>query len=138
MRRHLRLIVMTLLLALPLQALASASMLCCGRDAHGAALEHFIETAGIYTADDQAAHDQFNQRVDADNHAYDSDHDAFHHLAGSCGVCADCCCPATLTNGDAGTVAFGDRYSTLIPYIDQPLSGPAPDRLDRPPRSILV
>ncbi len=135
MRRHVRAIVMMLLLAMPLQAFAAASMLFCGRVTHDTWLGHVIaavsdQTFSHHDGSRTDAHD------DGDRHG-DGEHYTLHHFADSCSACSDCCCPTTLTAAEP--FEFGsDGHSDAIPYVDLPFSGAVPDRFDRPPRSTLA
>jgi hypothetical protein len=130
-----------LLMALPLQAFAAASMLFCGRITHdtwlGQTVKALSDQHGGQLA--QGAHQNDGDHHDGFvGHRHDGDDNQIKHLAESCSTCSDCCCPTTLPSAEQTSLAFADSLSTLIPFVTQPIPDSALERLERPPRNTLV
>ncbi len=140
-RRLLKLTAVLLLLALPLQAFAAASMLFCGRVTHDTWLGQTVKALSDQHVDqlarvaDQGDGDHHDGIV---GHHHDGDHNQIKHLAESCSTCSDCCCPTTLPSAEQTSLPFAGNLSALIPFITQPIPDSAPERLERPPRNTLV
>ena len=140
-RRLLKLAAVFLLLALPLQAFAAASMLFCGRVTHDTWLGQAVKALSDQHVGQlvQVAHhndgDQHNGIV---GHHHDGDHNQIKHLAESCSTCSDCCCPTTLPSAERTPLAFAGSLSALIPFASQSIPDSALERLERPPRNTLV
>jgi hypothetical protein len=140
-RRFLKLAAVLLLLALPLQAFAAASMLFCGRVTHDTWLgqavkalsdQHIGQTAQVAHQNEGDHHDGVV------GHHHDGDGNQIKHLAESCSTCSDCCCPTTLLSAEQTSLAFAGSLYTLIPFGTQSIPNSALERLERPPRYTLV
>ena len=137
------------LLALPMQSMAAASMLVCNGDDHAT----WLATIGTIVSGDghthagkgalslphehatHAANDHHSGTVDSANFGTGNDK---RHPAPSCSSCSDCCCAASLPSPDQSTLATVAATGAAVSIIAQPVSGYVPERLDRPPRNTLV
>jgi hypothetical protein len=140
-KRLLKLAAVLLLLALPLQAFAAASMLFCGRITHDTWLGQTVKALSDQHGDQlaQVAHQNDGDHHDGFvGHHHDGNGNQIKHLAESCSTCSDCCCPTTLPSAERTSLAFADSLSTLIPFVTQPIPDSALERLERPPRNSLV
>jgi hypothetical protein len=143
-----RLAIALLLLALPMQALAAASMLYCNGDHHATWLQvatnvlfgHSV--AGSPASERSGHHDQGT--ADAAHDASDTSHhddtapDGDDHPGSRCSSCTDCCCAASIVSSGQSTFAIAPAPSGPISTVAQPVSGYVPERLERPPRNTLV
>ena len=131
------------LMTLPMQSMAAASMLICNGDDHAAWLKTIVNGQG-HTHDGEDASPQSHEHATNDHHSgtadpAGADTDAVkHHPASSCSSCSVCCCAASLPSPGQSMLAAIDSSSAAVSAIAQPVSGYVPDRLDRPPRSNLV
>jgi hypothetical protein len=139
-RRLFRLAATFLLLALPLQAFAAASMLFCGRVTHNTWLGQTVKALSDHDAGHRSAmhHDNNDgQHGEAAGHDHDSDHGQLKHLADSCSACSDCCCPTALLSAEPASTGVIGSFA-IVSSSAQPIPDTAPDRLERPPRNTLV
>ncbi len=140
-RRRFKLTIVVLLLALPLQAFAAASMLFCGRVTHDTWLGETVAALSDHRVGQFAQAAQRHQSDHHDGvvgHHHDGDGAQLKHLAESCSTCSDCCCPTTLPSAERTSLAFGDSISTQILFVAHAIPDSAPERLERPPRNTLV
>lgn len=148
------LVVWLMLLAMPFQGYASATMLSCAPSAHDAAMTMPAAMAGVHDhaammaaldqtmhepiTHDHAAHDPvLHDHVLHDHVMHDHAGDgAGHHDHGKCGNCAACCAGAVLAStaiialppelgGVSGPLSY---YTDFLPAVD--LAHP-----ERPPQS---
>src|SRR5687768_652304 len=135
MRRGLRTFLSFLImLAIPLQGFATASMLFCGP--HHASLA---------------------QRADAGHHDHGAAHAHHHHdaapatdddetgLAGfvklfsvKCSACAACCSLSALPATAMPSLSFLPSISVAVPFFGSSYAGIVPDGLERPPSQHLA
>ena len=130
-----------LLLALPLQAFAAASMLFCSGNTYDTWVGQSVKASSDRDANQPTpvAHEYDRDHHDGlVGHHHDGDRNQLKHLAESCSTCSDCCCPTTLPSADATSLAFADNHPTLISFVAQPIPDSVPERLERPPRNTLV
>ena len=146
-KRVRRFVIALLLLALPMQAMAAASMVYCNGDHHATWLQvathvlfgHSVPAAspsargGHHDADTDAAHDGSNP-----NHHDDGVAGGDDRRGSPCGSCTDCCCAASLPSPGQSALVLGPPLSGPISGVASHVSGYVPERLERPPRSILV
>lgn len=128
------LIVWVLLLAVPFQGFASATMLMCApiQSASAAPHDHHAMLAAQGTGHHHAAN-----AAAAVGHADANDHSAGHHAKGKCNACAACCfgaMPPSYTTRmpvEAQNFAVIPFDSGFVPAVD--LAFP-----ERPPKSSLT
>jgi hypothetical protein len=136
-----------LLLTLPMQAMAAASMVYCHGDHHATWLQvathvlfgHSVAAAsasarsGHHDADTDAAHDGSNP-----NHHDDGVPPGDDHRGSPCSSCTDCCCAASLPSPGQSALVLVRPPSGPISMVARHVSGYVPERLERPPRNTLV
>jgi hypothetical protein len=137
-----------LLLALPVQAFAAASMLYCNGDHHatwlqvatdillgrGIAGTHNIERSDHHVGGTvDVAHDA-SDASDQDDAGPDTD----DHRGSQCSSCSDCCCAASIPSSGQPTVAIAHAAIGPNSIVAQFVSGYVPERLERPPRNPLA
>jgi hypothetical protein len=127
------LLVCFLLLALPFQAFASASM---WPPAKGPATPAQAATAAELPPCHQGA-----QAMAAAMGAKDHDgHDghAGRHAKGKCGTCAACCVGAAMTSGSSAALALAPSRFVSIPFRAGYLPSVDPVLPERPPSTVLA
>jgi hypothetical protein len=135
-----------LLIALPMQGMAAASMLYCEGDHHATWLQ--VATQVIFA---QMQSDSQTERTtrqvagrEAIHDASDVDHhdetfsDGDDHSGSQCSSCSDCCCAASLPGSAQVALAPIQPLNGPIPTVAALVSGGLPERLERPPRNTLV
>jgi hypothetical protein len=100
------LIVWLLLLAVPFQGFAAATMLSC-------APVHAMQAAGHAQHDQHAMHDQHAQHAQHDQHANDAKAQA-DHAGGKCDACAACCIGAAIAPSAAAAMPLESRRFAAI------------------------
>jgi len=126
------LLVCYLLLALPFQAFASASMR--------------LPAAPVQQP---SCHQQMAQAsMDGQHHGHDAqaqaqaasmqDGQATHHEKGKCGTCAACCVGAAMAPSLPASPALAPPSTMLIPFRAGHLPSVDPVLLERPPTSLLA
>jgi hypothetical protein len=134
------------LMTLPMQSMAAASMLICNGADHAAWLTTIVNGKGHTHAGEDASPQSHQHATHGANDHHSgtadpasADRDGVkHHPASSCSSCSVCCCAASLPSPGQSMVAAIDSSSAAVSAIAQPVSGYVPDRLDRPPRSNLA
>ena len=140
MLRFRRLLLCLMMLALPLQGMAAASMLYCGMgDSHHDQVAQVEESASphhvVVAADMQREHSKLDHTptADASEHASDSQNqlpDASH----KCGVCSTCCSVLAITAFHPTVEVQSSPEADLVePFV---LIHAVPSRLpEKPPRA---
>jgi len=125
---------------MPLQALASASMLFCGRVTHDTWLGLAVNAVSLHgDSHGTVVHDtEGDQGHAVAGHHHDGGHDQLKQLADSCSACSDCCCPTALPSSEAPSAGLIHTFVLAIVFPDPRIPDATPDRLERPPRSILA
>lgn len=131
-----------LLLALPLQGFAAATLLNCGPNHHRVV----VAAAGVADAAAAHVHAQGSHDMQADMHAElhaDQDADqgadqgagtpAEKVAASKCSACAACCLGAALPTATSLVPAIAPAISPTV-FVATPHVDVMSDRLDRPPR----
>jgi hypothetical protein len=138
MTRVLRtLMLWCLLLALPLQGVAAATMLPC-------ATTHEHTTVTATTALPDASPDHHHRRQDIaaahDDGPASHDHSSApeHQPDSKCSNCSVCCIGAALLPPNLGVHPVFHSLTLQFASAALLFSGTSPDRLERPPRLILV
>ena len=147
-KRVRRIAVALLLLALPMQAFAAASMLYCNGDHHATWLQvatdvlfgHAVAEApvGERSGHHDGGGDDAALNASEANHHDDTAPDGDDHRGSQCSSCSDCCCAASIPSSGQSTFALGPAPSGPISIVAQLVSGYVPERLERPPRNTLV
>ena len=137
--------VVLLLLTLPMQSMAAASMLVCNGDDHSTWLTTIVNGEGHSDAGNGASSLSHQHAAHAANDHHPGTIESIvvgagddKHPAASCSSCSDCCCAASLPSPGQSMLAAIGSSGAAVSTIAQPVSGYVPDRLDRPPRSTLV
>lgn len=131
MRSTIRLLLtVMLLLALPLQGYAAASMLRCASSHHGMAQAqqalHVLHRGHSADAGQAAHHDAGT--------AGDSGH---AHGKYGCSACAACCVGGALTASPQGDASPSRLHERPVP-VPQPFAAFITDGPERPPRTVLA
>lgn len=128
---HLRFVLAWfIMLALPLQGLASATMVFCAGEHHG--------TAALQEAHEHPSHDRSAHPHPVDSDQANADHarssqalpDANH----KCGVCASCCHSVAVTQGRASSGLVALERPHLTEFFLRIDTAPA-EVPDKPPRT---
>ena len=129
------LIVWLLVLALPFQGLASASMLLCAPTLPSApAPAHAAMQAMDGKPHDHAA---MLKAMAAGQH-HDGDHRGGHDHGGKSRTCGDCCVGAALAPAMLPVLALAPPQFISIPFRPGHVPSVDPTLLERPPRSTLA
>jgi hypothetical protein len=140
MTRVLRtLMLWCLLLALPLQGFAAATMLPCGATA-GPTHGHATATTALADANHDHHHAQQDIAAAHDDGQASQDHAAApDHQAGSkCSTCSVCCVGAAFLPTNLNVHPVFHSLTLQLAPAALLFSGTSPQRLERPPRLILV
>jgi hypothetical protein len=124
------LVVCFLMLALPFQAFASASML--PRVVNASLAAHAAPAAELPPCHQQMAKDHMAKAPSA------HDGDTAQHDKGKCGSCAACCVGAAMASGMPATLALAPPATTSIPFRAGHLPSVDPVLLERPPSTFLA
>jgi hypothetical protein len=126
------LLVCFLMLALPFQAFASASMLPRVVDASLAA--HAVAAAELPPCHQQMMKDHLAATKASSAH----DDGADQHDKGKCGTCAACCIGAAMASSLPVALALAPPSNTSIPFRARHLPSVDPVLPERPPSSFLA
>jgi hypothetical protein len=126
------LLVCFLMLALPFQAYASASML--PRVANAALAAHAAPAAELPPCHQQMAKDHMAMTKASSAH----DGDASPHDKSKCGACAACCVGAAMASSLPAALALAPPSTTSIPFHAGHLPSVDPVLLERPPSTLLA
>jgi hypothetical protein len=126
------LLVCFLMLALPFQAFASASML--PRVANASPAAQAAPAAELPPCHQQMAKDHLAMTNATPAH---DDH-AGQHDKGKCGTCAACCVGAAMASGLPAALALAPPSATSIPFHAGHLPSVDPVLLERPPSTLLA
>jgi hypothetical protein len=134
------LLVWLLLLALPFQAFASASMLPSAGQVKSAEAETVHEGPA---ADMPPCHRQMMNATGQDHTARPAmasmhDDHAGQHAKGKCGTCAACCVGAAMAPGLPTALALPPPGNASIPFRAGHLPSVDPVLLERPPSIVLA
>jgi hypothetical protein len=128
------LLIWLMLLAVPVQGFAAASMLLCEP----------ISVSNVAPADAHA-HQHDHAQMSADQISSNSNHahhhhqqTGSHHTAGKCGACAACCIAVAMTAPAAAVLPHMHVDSERITALDAFPSSVVPVYPDRPPQALLV
>ena len=134
-----------LLLALPLQGFAAATMINCGPNHH----QMFAASVGVATESHEHAingHHQHGADAAGDMRAAtadDGEHgpSSVHHLNRltkfKCSACAACCMGAAMPTAALAIASFPPAMNTAT-FVSTPHADFLSDGLDRPPRLLLA
>ena len=129
-------LVWLLLLAVPFQGFASASMLSCAPSAGLTPSTMVLSSAGNESAmvtDDGAALSDHCRAMAAQHH--DGSKSGVGHAAGNkCGSCAGCHVGAALASPDANRIAVETPQFSSIPFAPGFVAAVFLDRTERPPQ----
>jgi hypothetical protein len=124
-------IVWMILLAVPIQGFASATMSLCAQPAAAAQHDHDHESMAEDSDTSNAiAHDAHAAPVVQDDH-----HPASHHHSGKCSACASCCACAAMVPSFLAVLPVAASSSITVPFDQQILPSVDPSLLERPPRA---
>ena|SRR5437870_3578489 len=128
-----------LLLALPLQALASAVMVPRIGSHDGTAHAAWVDALHSHAnADDDVRVDANLPHPGAGPHHHEGSSNEPASHSSTCSVCGDCCCPISILGSALLVPGLAVDHGDVISFPTHRIPSPAPDRLDRPPRSTLV
>ncbi|TAJ19862.1 MAG: hypothetical protein EPO47_02575 [Rugosibacter sp.] len=150
MRKLLKPFVLWLLLiAVPFQGYAAATMMCCG-SAHSKGAEHAAQASAMqgnmHSHMSGMDHDHDEGAVAAaSNSATESDSIAHHHDGGvskrvafKCSACASCCVGAALVQTSDYSFGVAPLNSARIAFITRYFHRFVPDNLERPPYRLIA
>lgn len=146
MRKFLKPFVLWLLLiAVPFQGYAAATMMCCG-SAHSKGVGHAAQeqVGDIHSHLSGMDHDHDEDAVAASN-ATESDSDAHHHdgdtskrVAFKCSACASCCVGAAIVQTSENSLSVAPLNSMRIAFFTRHFHRFVPDTLERPPYRLIA
>jgi hypothetical protein len=129
------LIVWLMLLAVPVQGFAAATMLWCAPSpavtAHEAAGGH---NHGLMVLASQASDGNHDHAITADATAHHAGH-AHHHADTKCNACAACYLGASMPPTFASLVPVQTTQFESIPFISRPIASADLALPERPPRA---
>lgn len=138
------LIVWFLLLAVPFQGFASATMLFCAPMQSPAALTR-VSVAAAPAHDHQAmlamqaaGHDHHGQEVHATGHHAPGASSAGHHDSGKCNACAACCFGASMAPSSSARLAVEMQHFAAAPFDTGFIPTVALALPERPPQASLI
>ena len=135
MRRAIRtLLSCFLMLAIPLQGIAAASMLACGP--HHAALAQRADAARHDHAAGHAQHQ--HDAMPAAGVDDDGPGGSFELFNFKCSACAACCTVSAMPAAPMPALAFVPSIGVAIPFFGSSFAGIVPDGLERPPSQHLA
>lgn len=127
------LLIWLMLLAVPVQGFAAASMLSC---------EPIIVSNAVpadnYSDGHAHHHDHAQMSAGVDHTHHHQQNSSNHHAAGKCGACAACCIGASMTAPVALILPDMHVDSERITALDAFPSSIVPDYPDRPPQASFV
>ena len=134
-----------LLLALPLQGFAAATMINCGANHHrmlaasaSAATEvHEHAMSGHHQHEADLAGDMHAAAVDDDEHGASLAHHLDKLTKFKCSACAVCCMGAAMPTAALVIASFPPTMTTAL-FVSTPHADFVSDGLDRPPRLFLA
>ena len=141
-----RLIIWIMLIALPLQSYAAASMLYCAPMHQAMAMQTMVpaDTHAMHSdnADADPAHVQHAEHCDmamaADGDDTSDQPTQPHKVAGKCSACSTCCmCTAAAASASATTFS-SPGAAIMAPHLIDILTSISPETLQRPPRTSSV
>jgi hypothetical protein len=124
-----------LLLALPFQAFASASML--PRVVNASTSAHEAPAAGLPPCHQQIGNDHHAQAKPSSAHDSHDSH-GIQHAKGKCGSCAACCVGAAMTPGLPAGLTLVPPRNASIPFLAGHLPSVDPALPERPPSTLLA
>lgn len=132
-----------IVLALPIQGVAAATLVLCGPMHQRMAMAGQSETAAVHSAHDHTHH---HGSVTAQTHSHDSAAGAYDFQTNltdqtdkySCSACAACCTGAMLAGPGYRAPVLIFTAVALVPSNEAPFSGFIPEGPEHPPRHILV
>ena len=144
-RRFQSVLVWLVLLALPLQGLAAATMINCGPNHHrmlAASVAASTESRdhamrGHHPHETGAAGDQHANAIGDDEHGASSVHHLDKLMKFKCSACAACCMGAALPTAALVIASFPPAMTTAV-FVPAAHVDFVSDGLDRPPRLLLV
>jgi hypothetical protein len=125
------LIVWIMLLAVPLQGFAAATMIPCAPPAAGAQYEHDHESM----ADDTDASTTHQHDEDIASATQGDHHPAPHHQSGKCATCATCAACAAMVPSFLAVLPVSAASSIIAPFDQQILPSVDLALPERPPRA---
>ena len=138
-----------LLIAIPFQGYAAATMMCCG-SAHSKGEEHAAQASAMqgsmHSHLSGMDHDHDEDAVAAgSNSATESDSSAHHHagdfskrVAFKCSACASCCVGAALVQTSDYSFGVVPLNSTRIAFFSRYFYRFVPETLERPPYHLIA
>lgn len=119
-----------MLLAVPFQGFAAATMLPCAPATAAPAHQHVLDAAAHQHHHAAMQHDQAGADHGAKAHG--------QHGDAKCGSCAACCIGAALAPAPAAGLGPAAPQSVSIPFDAGPLPSVHPTLPERPPRPLLA
>jgi hypothetical protein len=135
-----------LLIAVPFQGYAAATMMCCG-SAHSKGIEHTAQEPAMQSMHSHASnmdHDHDEDAV-ATGSATHSDAGVQHHdgddskrVAFKCSACASCCVGAAIVQTSEPLFDIASLDSIRISFHSRHFYRFVPDTLERPPYRLIA
>lgn len=134
-----------LLIAVPFQGYAAATMMCCGsahskeHPAQGLAVQGSMHShvSGIDHDHDEDAVAASNA-TESDSGAHRHDGDTSKRVVFKCSACASCCVGAAIVQTSDHSFDFAPRDSTRISFLSRHFYRFVPDTLERPPYRLIA
>jgi hypothetical protein len=150
MRKLLKPFVLWLLLiAVPFQGYAAATMMCCGsahskRTAHAAQASSTESNMHSHLSGMDHDHDEdtiaagTSSATESDAGAHHHDGDSSKRVAFKCSACASCCVGAALVQTSDYSFGVAPLNSARIAFITRHFHRFVPDTLERPPYRLIA
>lgn len=123
------------MLAIPLQGFAAASMILCGP--HHAAMAQGADS-GSHHHDDAAAPHHHPDATPAPDAGENALGEFVKSLGMKCSACSSCCSLAALPIAPVPSLTFLPTTSVAAPFFSSSYTGIVPDGLERPPSRHLA
>lgn len=142
MRKLLKPFVLWLLLiAVPFQGYAAATMMCCG-SAHSKGAGHAAQASAgnmhSHLSGIDHDHDEDAVAASSDSGAHHHDGDTTKRVAFKCSACASCCVGAAIVQTSDHSFDFAPLDSTRISFHSRYFYRFVPDTLERPPYRLIA
>ena len=136
-----------LLIAVPFQGYAAATMMCCG-SAHSKGVGHSAQKSSMQGSmhshlsvidhDEGTVAAGLTSVADSDSGAHHHDGDSHKRIAFKCGACASCCVSAAIVQTSDHSFDVASLTSARISFLSRYFYRFVPETLERPPFRLIA
>ena len=130
-------LLISLMLALPLRAVAGMVMFGCAPNHHTASLVSHGTSDTHSMQGMPGCHEAEQAPASSDNHCYQDHASSGKHVSNTCSACGDCCSGVMSEPIISKTASGHESKSDLIVFLDRTYIGHHPEGPERPPRNTL-